>query len=387
MRIFVRIALMLLMAYLFQSWLMPSEMQQRALDVLPRADATGPAFIAVMCALALLAGYMCLLGGFGIGFGTLLLGGMGALLAVGIVNLSDTWISALHVPAYLLLAAGYGAAILYAAFLGTFPTFRRGKLQIRDGGDHLSVDKGDGQVTVLRSGRVLCAQTAETRSETRVGGGSYVAPTTSTVTTYGPNGVNYGTAYGTQIVHAPTFTYEKSYKTGFTDFRLEEVGPDHDLLIATHPKHVQVHARHSRQHREKSAWFSLGAWASFRFAMWRRFHPKAFFRKDAGLPRRIAKAVSNHLSKMKQLYGKTSDRELIIDHELALISFVGLAKEKVFVHLTQPTVSVTIGKQDAGTYWSHGSIRISGNARTITPPKKIASRLSEWVQLQALRGG
>lgn len=384
MRIFIRIAFMVLISYLFQSSLIPPEILQIALINVHPWGTTDPASIAALCAMSFLAAYLCFLGGFGVGFGTLLLGGIGAML---VVSLSGTWINAPHFPAHLLLAAGYGLVILYAAVLAASPTFRKHKLQIRDGGDHLSVDTGDGAVTVLRSGRVLCEQSAETLSETRVGGGSYVVPTTNMVTTYGPNGINYGTVYGTQTVHAPTYTYEKFYKTGLTDFQLEEVGPDHALLIATHPKHVQVHARHSLRHREKSVWFSLSAWASFRFAMWRKFHAKAFFCKDPGLRRRIAKSASNHFSEMKQLYGKTSARELVIDHELALFSFVGLAKDKVFVHLARPTVSVTIGKHDASNYWSHGLIRIPGNARTVTPATKIASRLSEWAQLQALRGG
>lgn len=380
MRVVLRMAFIVLVAWLGQAWLVES-----VPPALPHAFlADGQWLVILIVSGGSVLG--CLTGALGVGFRWLLLGVIGAVVLACTAFISDRYPSWLPgVPAWCVLLAFFVLVVLHALLAAKRSTFKSGALRIRDGGDHLSVGKDGGEMTVFRQGRTLCLQSAETRSETRYGGGTYTVPTTSTIMTYGPNGMGYGTVSGSQTVSTPVFSYETSVRTSRTRFRLEEVGPDHALLTASHPKHVRIHARHAIHHREKSAHFTLGRWATFRFHLWRRNHDKAFFRKDSALPRRIAKAASAHLAQMKQRFGRTRAYELTMDHDLHLVSFVGLARDEMFVCLFEPAASLTIGKQDAHKYWVNDAIRIPGAAQAIQPGSRIRATISEWAQLAILR--
>ena len=379
MRIVFHVCLIVLSAWWIQSLLMEGSRRlapQGALDL---------AVIALMAAAAL----ACLHGAIAPRKRWLLLGIANAALLAVIAVESQTWHRLIPLPAWQALLVAYAAVAAIALFLARWPTFRSGELRIHDGRnpDHLSVGKDSGDMVVFRHGYTMCRQQAETRSETRYGGGTSVVPTTGTVTTYGPDGVGYGTVYGTQVVSTPVFSYDVSVRTGRVDYLMEEVGPDHALLIAKRPRYVHIRARHEAWHREKSATFTLGAWAAFRFDLWKRLHAKAFFHEDRSMPRRISRAASTHLSAMKKAYGRTSSRELTLDHDLALVSFVGLARDKVFVHLADPQTSLTIRKSDPRPYWRQDAINVPGSRQAIRPGGKIKAALSEWVQLAALRDG
>lgn len=379
MRIALHMSLILLSAWLVQTLLMEEPMKlptpglSTAMTLVFMAATTPACIYGALSPLKrwLLLGIFC-----------------SAVLAVVVME-SPAWHRTVRFPAWQALLVAYAAMAAYALAMARWPTFTSGALRIRDGGDreHLCVSNDRGEIVVFRHGRTICRQGAETRSETRFGGGTSIVPTTGMVTVHGPGGVGYGTVHGTQVISTPVFSYNVSRRTGRTDYVLEEVGPDHALLISKHPRNVRIRARHEAWYRARSTRFTLGAWAAFRFGLWMRFHPKAFFRADRAMPRRISRAASAHLSAMKKIHGRTASHELMLDHELALVSFVALAKDKVFVHLSNPLASLAIGKSDADRYWEHGTIHVPGHPEKIQPGGKIKAALSEWTQLAALRKG
>lgn len=383
MRISLRILLILLSSWLTQFWLQTDSPTFTP----PPTGFSSTTNLAVLTHLGI-ALIFCFFGTFGRGFFLLLLGMGGGAIMGYLSHTTQPWVQFVHLPGYQALLVFYALLISYVILLvAPRPSFKSGELTIRDGGDHLSVGKRSGEMTVFRHGHVLCIQGEETRSETRFGGGTYTVPTTGTVVTYGPNGTGYGTVYGSQTVSTPVFSYETSVRTGKLKYTLEEVGLDHALLIAKRPKHVFINGRHGLHYREKSAVFTLGYWAAFRFNLWRKFHAKLFFRKDEALPRRIYKAASGHFSQMKERFGKPSTHEFTLDHELGLVSFVGLAKDKIFVYLPRSQTALTISKQDANRYWQHGAIRIPETGELINPSGKIRVAISEWAQVATLRQG
>lgn len=387
MRILIRMALIVLVAHLVGARIEPLDAEGLATGLSTLQEETAFPAWALGLAFAGTALLLCWAGAFGGGFLTLLGGALGAAMLALYAGVGVTWRAFVPWPPSIALVLFFAAIVagvcLFAAWR---PTFRSGKLRIRDGGDHLSVAEGDSSPSVLRHGRLLCLKTLAGHSETRVGGGSYIAPTMGTVTTYGPNGVGYGTVHGTQIVHAPTYTYQKWVRTGKWRYRLEEVGIDHSLLLAARPANVQVAARHELSYRGNGISFDLGGWAAFRFDAWRLFHARAFFRRDRRMARRIAKAAATHFAAMKKRYGRTRARHLVLDHALELESFVGVGKDRVFVHVPRLDAAMAIERADVGDYLRWDGLHLPGDTRPIPTGARVGARLSEWAQLQKLRG-
>ena len=330
---------------------------------------------------------LCWAGAFGLGFWRLVGGGAGAWLLALYAGLGTTWARVVPWPPSIALVLFFAAIVVgVCLFTAWRPGFRSGPLRVRDGGDHLSVADGDSAPVLLRHGRLQCLKSPAGRTETRVGGGPYLAPTTGTVTTYGPNGVSVGTVHGTQIVSGPTYTYEKWVSTGKWRYRIEELGIDHALLQAPRPANVEVAARHAASYRGNAAGFELGGWAAFRFDAWRLFHARAFYRPDRRMRRRIARAASRHFAAMKRLYGRTRARHLLLDHALELRSFVGVGKDQLFVHVPRLGAAMTIARQDAGDYLRHDGLHLPGGDGPVAIGTGVRNRISEWAQLRALRG-
>lgn len=384
-RTFLRMGLLVLAAYLYRRWMFMGHPGGLGDMVMLMAETTGAGMRVAFWASLGVALLLCLYGALRGGFWRMILALFGVALLVSLEPF-QSWQAVVPLPSHFQLALVFLLLLAHALlWVAPRPVFRSGKLLVRDGRDHLAVQKGEGDVTVFQHGRVLCTLAPEKVSETRYGGGTSSVPTTSTVVTYGPNGTNYGTVYGSQTVSTPIFSYQAWRRTGRLEYSLQEVGIDHALLVAKRPKHLVLIARHQASHREKSTAFTLGPWASFRFELWRRFHAGAFFRKDPAVARRIAKATREHLDEMKKRFGRISAHELRVDHDLKLVSFAGLAGDKVFVHVANPPAELTVPKQEANTYWQGGMLRIPGHPSAIAIGGKIATKLSEWSQLAAIR--
>lgn len=75
---------------------------------------------------------------------------------------------------------------------------------------------------------------------------------------------------------------------------------------------------------------------------------------------------------------------MVLDHELQLKSFVGMAKDRCFVHAGQPPVSLEIRREDIGSYLGKQGLQVPGHERPV-PVGALADPLRAWAQLQQIR--
>lgn len=389
MRIFIRMLVIVAVAWWMRPQADPEDIAATWQGI-AQLVGTGAWLVPVLKASVLgLALLLLWAGGFVRGFWSLVGGVLGGLLLTGLAASSSTWGALSPLPAWLAPALFFAlvVAVVYLV-MAPLPGFRSGKLRLRDGGDHLSVETEYGTPELFMRGRVLCTRKLDGRSETRTGGGARIVPTTAHVTTYGPGGsVGYGTVYGSQVVSAPVYTYDKWIPSGSWSYTLTEAGVDHALLLAARPSGVDIVARHDLHYHGTSKSFVLNRWGAFRFEAWRRLHGRLFFRPDQGMPKRIARAVSAHKAAMKKLHGKTRVQHLVLDHELALESFVGLGKDRVVVHVPDQDVSAVIASAEVGQHLSdRGELTVPGIYGAVTTGQKIRNELGKWAKLHALRG-
>lgn len=342
------------------------------------------AVIAGMLGVGLL---MSFCGAFLTGFWTFVLGGLGVFLVYGATLPGLAGLNLpLHPSAHMLLAVFFAGLYAYAWLAGFKPSFRSGGIEVRDGGDHLAVKSGD-DVTVFPAGLALCTAHYDTTTKTVYGGGTQVVPNIGTISTYGPGGYTTGTVTTYSTVSTPFYSYDKRVRTGRTRYSVEEVGVDHGLLTAPKPGNVTLKARHAVDYRGRCTGFLVGAWGGLRFEFWRKHHARLFHCHSTEPARRIKRAAEAHAKEMKQRFGKTAHHHLTLNHALELVGYAGLSKDKLHVfHVAGVTAATLSREQLRDDMLSMQTLRLSRDAPAVELGKVINGKVSEWVQLNAMRG-
>lgn len=332
-------------------------------------------------------GLVCLfIGAYFVGVSAIV-GLIGALVLPWAAEFTPVWKAVSPFPSWMIVPIFILGTVLVAHVRALAPTFRSRNLRVTDGGDHIAVERDDG-LTVLKRGFVICERSADRQIGFHASGGPRLALNTGTVTTYGPGGVGYGTVMTTQVVNEPVHVEQRWEYTGKLHYWLEEVGQDHSLLTARRPADVQVVGRHAESHRAQRAGFLLSGWARFRFDAWRRVHSRLFHRPERGMARRIARAAAKHRDGMKgkfSQFGRIRTCHLVLDHDLDLVSFVGLTRDTCLVHVAEPPQSSQIKSADMDEFAQGSSgVRVPGSQRSI-PTGKAGRTLEKWAKLAEMR--
>jgi hypothetical protein len=273
-------------------------------------------------------------------------------------------------------------AMLWLCALG--PRFRSGQVLVEDGKDHLAVQT-EYSTCVLPYGLTLFTHASDLASHERLGGGTYTTYQSVPVSTYGSGGTSYGTATVPVTHSAPVFSYTVTRKTGKTDFILSEIGVDHALRQAAKPNGTTLSL--PKEPGLAQVQFTLTPWASCRFRIWLWQRRSALFRPSsiASASRKLRAAARRHLRDMRRTFGTFNRHDLLLDRDLALVHFIGIAGNQVFVQRSTPPLHAVIEATVIARHWRNRHLDIEGH--TFTLNASVAGQLDRWIRVQSLRSG
>ena len=325
-----------------------------------------------------------LIGAYAVGLPALV-GLVGALVLPWAAELTPLWKAVSPFPAWTIVPIVILGTVIVAYARAAAPTFRSKDLRVTDGGDHLAIETGS-NVTFLKRGFVLCERTQDMTTKFGHTGGTRVVLNPQMITTYGTGGVSHGTVMGTQVIHEPVQLTQERVRTGKADYRLAEVGQDHSFLTAKRPADVEVVGRHDESHRGAAESFQLSGWADLRFDAWRRVHSRLFYRPDRGMVQRIARAAAAHRTEMKYKFGKFKTGHFVLDHNLNVVSFVGLSKDTCFVDVTDPPQAYQLKATEMDVYVRDArSVTVPGLPQRPIPTGQAGKTLEKWAKLAKMR--